>query len=356
MKIQYIFVHGLSGWGSYDEKYEKTPYWGGKSGDAVKRLNDMGYECRAASVDPKGSAWDRACELYAQLAGTVTDYGKAHSEKAGHDRFGRDFSSCPLISCFDEEHPVVLIGHSFGGATIRLFSELLANGFPDEIEKTDPAGISAFFTGGKASWIHAIVTLAAPHNGTTAYDMYQDPGFDPESVKVPLSSNFFAYLTTRSTRIIPDGRADFDYASYDMHIDNADALNRMIHTLPSVYYYSWPAACTEEKDGKQYPIKKKTEPFMFRSSARMGAYTGTTRGGITIDASWQRNDGLVNTVSAEAPSHAPAKAYDPGRVEPGIWNIMPLYPYDHMSFQGGLMHPHDIFPFYEKMMKIISAH
>ncbi len=32
-RLKYIFVHGLSGWGSYDEKYQKTPYWGMHSGD-----------------------------------------------------------------------------------------------------------------------------------------------------------------------------------------------------------------------------------------------------------------------------------------------------------------------------------
>ena len=25
---EYIFVHGLSGWGSYDEAYQRMPYWG----------------------------------------------------------------------------------------------------------------------------------------------------------------------------------------------------------------------------------------------------------------------------------------------------------------------------------------
>ena len=26
--LRYIFVHGLAGWGSYDEKYQEKPYWG----------------------------------------------------------------------------------------------------------------------------------------------------------------------------------------------------------------------------------------------------------------------------------------------------------------------------------------
>ena len=61
--LQFIFVHGLSGWGSYDAHYSRMPF-----------LREKGYACYAASVSPGGSAWDRACELYAQLAGTWNVY------------------------------------------------------------------------------------------------------------------------------------------------------------------------------------------------------------------------------------------------------------------------------------------
>lgn len=83
----------------------------------------MGYDCYEPSVAPSGSAWDRACELYAQLAGTVVDYGKEHSERCHHERYGVDYSKNPLMTDFDDSQ-IVLLGHSFGGATIRLFSEI----------------------------------------------------------------------------------------------------------------------------------------------------------------------------------------------------------------------------------------
>ncbi len=41
-------------------------YWGMQNGDLMKYLNSLGYDCYAASVAPTGSAWDRACELYAE--------------------------------------------------------------------------------------------------------------------------------------------------------------------------------------------------------------------------------------------------------------------------------------------------
>ena len=43
--------------------------------------------------------------------------------------------------------------------------------------------------GGMGNRIFALVTIAAPHNGTTAYDLYEDPDFDVNSVRIPLIEN-----------------------------------------------------------------------------------------------------------------------------------------------------------------------
>ena len=69
----------------------------------------------------------------------------------------------------------------------------------------------------------------------------------------------------------------------------------------------------------------------------MGRYTGSTAGGLLIGPEWRENDGLVNTVSAMAPMNAPSIAFDPDRVRPGIWQLMPTYHGDHMSLQGGIV-------------------
>ena len=145
----YVFVHGLMGWGKYDPQYKIMPYWGMFGGELLGKLNDKGYDCYAASVAPSDSAWDRACELYAQLTGTVVDYGKAHSERCGHERFGKDFTDNALIEKWDAENKINLLGHSFGGATIRVFASLMAQGNEAEIEATDENDISPFFTGGR---------------------------------------------------------------------------------------------------------------------------------------------------------------------------------------------------------------
>ena len=35
MKLKYVFIHGTAGWGSYDKRYEKMPYWGMRGGDLM---------------------------------------------------------------------------------------------------------------------------------------------------------------------------------------------------------------------------------------------------------------------------------------------------------------------------------
>ncbi len=115
------------------------PYWGMTTGSLMKYLNNKGYECYAAQVGPLSGAWDRACELYAQLTGTTVDYGIAHSAEKGHERFGITYNE-PLFEGWSADKKINLIGHSFGGATIRMFLEILANGAPGEVAAARAAG------------------------------------------------------------------------------------------------------------------------------------------------------------------------------------------------------------------------
>ena len=247
----------------------------------MEYLRSEGFSCYAASVAPEGSAWDRACELYAQLAGTVTDYGKAHSEQYGHERFGPDFTGRPLIPDWESGRKLVLLGHSFGGATIRLFSELLANGSAEEQAVTPPEELSPFFLGRQGERLHALVALAAPTNGTTAYDLYKDESFDVNSVKVSRWDDLWGNFFSNRKQAEKDGRSEDDYAAHDMYIDNAQALNARISTLPGTYYFAVPCSATEAVDGVQRPVRGRMEAMFRRTSARMGAYTGKTAGGVT---------------------------------------------------------------------------
>ena len=356
---RYIFVHGLSGWGSYDSRYLIMPYWGMFGGDLIKYLNEKGFSSYAASVAPEGSAWDRACELYAQLSGTVTDYGKAHSEKYGHERFGRDFSKDPLIPDWEDGCRIVVLGHSFGGATVRLFSEILANGSAEEQEATAPEELSSFFKGGQQDRLHALVTLAAPTNGTTAYDINAEDAADESAYRKDDTAAVENEDTVAENEDIGAENEDTvaeDTAAYDMHIDNALALNERIATLPGTYYFAIPCSATEQaEDGTQKPVKALMERMFLDSATAMGCYTGTTPGGVVIDESWQENDGLVNTISAMAPFGAPETPYDPENIKPGIWNVMPTYIGDHMALQGGMLKVKNIRPFYLDLLGMIDG-
>ena len=353
--IKYVYVHGLAGWGSYDLRDEFIPYWGLSGGSIIRYMNNKGYESYSASVAPTGSAWDRACELYAQLTGSVVDYGKEHSERCGHERFGEDYSKKPLIKEF-EGSKIVLIGHSFGGATIRLFSDILKDGVQAEINATAQDDLSPFFKGGNGDNLIAIVTLAAPTNGTTAYDMHDDPDFDLSKVSIPEEYEKNSDAVSNNTKAEKDGRIEEDYAAFDMHIDNALKLNESIDTFEDIYYFSVPCSTSViDEAGNVYPDPLITENIFMKGAIQMSVYTGKTLGGYTIDEAWQPNDGLVNEISAKAPFNAPSKEYVPGTDPvPGVWYVMPTFRGDHMSLQGGLTKRINVKPFYEELIETIT--
>lgn len=323
---KYVFVHGLMGWGEYDFYYPLMPYWGMFGGNLMNYLNNSGFDCYAASVDGTASAWDRACELYAQLTGTVTDYGEAHSEKCGHERFGKDFTGKALIDEWDAENKINLLGHSFGGATVRTFAHLMAKGDPQEMKTTSSDEISGLFTGGKADYIYSVTSLAAPHNGTTAYGVGTADG------------------------------AEYDTAAYDMHIDNALELNKALSISKQTYYFSIACSMTEaDENGYHTPIKENMESLFTSSSAEIGKLTGTTPGGYVVGEEWLENDGLVNTFSALAPLSDPSTQFNAENVQKGIWNIMPVYYGDHMSLQGGMTVVNNVKPLYIEHLSMINS-
>ncbi len=348
---KFVFVHGLSGWGSYDTANKFLKYWGMLGGDLMKYLNKQGFDCYSASVNPTGSAWDRACELYAQLTGSIVDYGKAHSERCKHERYGKDFSKKPLIEGWSSENKINLLGHSFGGATVRLLAELMANGSAEEMAATDKSELSPLFEGGKGDWIYSITALAAPHNGTTAYNV-ENENVDDELTFFERKLNDLIGAASGSK---DDGRDETDYADYDLRIDNALELNKRISTVKSIYYFSYPCSSTaENEDGIWVPDREITEKMFIKSALLMGRVTGETEGGFAFDKTWLENDGLVNVKSARAPFDAPQKEYEDGDGESGIWYIMPTYKGDHMSLQGGFFKKNNVKAFYVEHLTRIN--
>lgn len=59
--------------------------------------------------------------------GTTVDYGCGSRAEYGHARYGVTYDK-PLFEGWSADKKINLVGHSFGGATIRLFLDILADG------------------------------------------------------------------------------------------------------------------------------------------------------------------------------------------------------------------------------------
>lgn len=382
----FIFVHGLNGWGGAEDINGIIPYWGGTTGDLMSYLQGEGYECYSASVGPLSSAWDRACELYAQLLGTTVDYGEAHSKKFNHDRFGRTYYSAlvPNWGELDEAgkiEQIHLIGHSFGGTTVRMLIQLLNEGSAEEKATTPSDEISGLFTGGKGDWVKSATTICTPHNSASIYYPLEALGLD---IVVQTFSYLYAAVLGRS--FLNGGMVDFhleqfgltdvpggekadglissmkhilenkeDSCQYDLTPEGTVKLNDMLDINDDIYYFSYAFASTEEIAGITLPGIK-TNPVIYLTSLLMCLMSfADPVTGIVYDDSWRANDALVNTESAKFPIDEPHKDYDADNVEKGIWNVMPVEKGDHGTAIGLFADKEETQSFYLELCEMLDA-
>ena len=358
-KYPFIFCHGMMGWGEGAPMLDfMGPYWGGsEEAHIIPYLESQGYDVYYPAMGGISSAWDRACELYAWLCGTVVDYGEAHANEHGHDRYGRDYTGRAIMGePWDMETKLNLIGHSFGGATVRLFASLLAYGDEAEIAASGDE-CSELFKGGHTDVINSITTLAAPHNGTIvanhANDLFvlgfiftlmehfmgvagssmMDPVLDHWGLSAPYGSGEFVMFN-------PVKMMKFflskDQCFYDMTLRGAEELNEKIKTVDSIYYISY--ACRGTSPGflgLEWP-KSGMFPFFYLTFGFISWSEGLTVDGYYMDESWTVSDGIVPLNSALYPySDADNTAPFPGaeNAERGIWYTMPVMEnYDHFDF------------------------
>lgn len=376
----YIFVHGMGGWGSDVPYYSLSPYWGGgllpgSETDIVKILNENGIEAYAPSVGPLSSAWDRACELYAQLTGTVVDYGEAHSKEHGHDRYGFSYEGkATMGEPWNLKDKINLVGHSFGGATVRLLTSLLAFGDEAEIAATGDE-TSPLFKGGH-NCIHSCITLSAPHNGSQVANQLVDPQWTMNLMATALNfigmifgNDFLVFafqlghmgLTPKQDEFrasfSSDGINSFcktnDNCGYDMTLRGAAELNEKIRLAPETYYYSYTTENTWDISERIIPSKGLSIIF-YISSMMLASTNGKTVDGIKIEGDWSLNDGIVPLASARYPSCDAQTALNyeselekGNAVRPGRWYYFEtMTGMDHFDFCGTKDYPMGFEEFY----------
>ena len=387
-KYPMIFVHGYNGWGSNEDIDELIPYWGATCGNLMDYLSGEGYECYSASVGPISSAWDRACELYAQLTGTRVDYGAVHSAKYNHKRYGRTYDA-PLFEGWGDQDTsgnikkVHLIGHSFGGTTIRMLAYLMTYGCEEETEGTEDGSVSPLFTGGKENYIESVTCICTPHNSASTYQFTQDLGiFEPLQVISAL------YCATAGRSLFNGNAVDFhleqfgltntpgkydadpylksvinflensdDSCQHDLTPEGMADINSKIKISENIYYYSYAfnTAKKSELTGIYWP-EIGTNPIIAAISCYMGHHKEFTdpETGQVYDDSWRENDSLCNTISETYPFTEAHRDYDGTNVK-GVWNVMPVSKGDHGTAIGLLADKNVHQTFYINLAKMLTG-
>lgn len=386
----YIFIPGMVGWGTEAANYDKMPYWGGgfvlgQTDNLIKILNYAGIEAYASNPGPFNSAWDRACEVYAALMGTVVDYGKAHSEKHNHDRYGFSYEGRPLMGeSWNMQDKINLLGYSFGSEVARLLTSLLAFGDENEMTATGEA-TSELFKGGHNS-VNACITLSSPHNGTPLANALVD-------TKVPmmlLATAFHFIGSVFGDKVGPVSfqlghfgitpkqgvkREEFslakvynfyksnDNCGYDMTLRGARELNELIKMSPDTYYYSFStySTVTDEESGKQNIVGNTN--WMFQpTSLILRGLEGLVIDGVKITGDWAIHDGVIPLASSRFPAtdEAFAKSYEEvmqkkEEIEKGIWYYMePIFRMDHFDFCGIVDFPTTMEDFYFDLVDMVN--
>ena len=359
----YVFVHGMMGWGEDKKFYKGLPYWGMVTGNYPRRMREKGYEVYTPTVSPLGSAWDRACELYANLTGTTVDYGVAHSKEKGHNRFGETFPEA-MLPDWTPERSIHLLGHSFGGPTMRMFVELLRNGSPEERAATPAGQLSPLFEGGHGDLVKSITSISGPFDGITfphALPKLVDGGL---TYGIPMVASIIGNVGSgrvydfqmsqwgitavkegvRFARNMLNMKAIRHFAKAkdnvfaDIHIPQAAEINKKLSVPAEQYLFAVTGNGTKKGKNGNW-VKAPIMIFAFAPFAySLGKFPDQTIAGVKITEGWRQNDGIVPVESGRHPTTEPWCEWEDVKDKPiqkGIWHALPTVPGDHGTVIGG---------------------
>ncbi|WP_204195488.1 YSIRK-type signal peptide-containing protein [Staphylococcus sp. GFQ9D221P] len=340
-----ILVHGFNGFTDDINPSILSHYWGGDKLNIRQDLEQNGYNAYEASISAFGSNYDRAVELYSYIKGGTVDYGAAHAERYGHERYGKTYEG--VYKDWQPGQKVHLVGHSMGGQTVRQLEELLRNGSQEEIEyqKAHGGDISPLLQGGQDNMVSSITTLGTPHNGTHASDKLGneaivrqiafdlgkklgnkysrvDFGLSQWSLKQQPGESYLSYLSRAKTSKLWQTK---DNAFYDLTRDGATDLNRKTSLNPNIVYKTYTGEATHSTLSGKY----KADYNLFLP------FTATANViGKATEKEWRENDGLVSVISSQHPfNQAYTEATDTN--QKGIWQVTSTkHNWDHVDFVG----------------------
>ncbi|MGX0551891.1 triacylglycerol lipase [Staphylococcus hominis] len=340
-----ILVHGFNGFTDDINPNVLSHYWGGDKLNIRQDLEQNGYNAYEASISAFGSNYDRAVELYYYIKGGTVDYGAAHAERYGHERYGKTYEG--VYKDWQPGQKVHLVGHSMGGQTVRQLEELLRNGSQEEIayQKEHGGDISPLFQGNHDNMVSSITTLGTPHNGTHAADELGnealvrqvvfdlgkrlgnkhsrvDFGLSQWGLKQQPNESYISYLSRVKNSKLWQSK---DNGFYDLTRDGATDLNRKTSLNPNIVYKTYTAEATHSSLlGKQKADYNMFLPFTVTANVI----------GKATEKEWRENDGLVSVISSQHPfNQAYTEATDTN--QKGIWQVTPTkHDWDHVDFVG----------------------
>ncbi|RLN45024.1 hypothetical protein BBJ29_003908 [Phytophthora kernoviae] len=362
-----VLVHGFAGWGR--DELLGLKYWGGIQGDLQEELVAQGYTVYTASIGPFSSNWDRACELYAQIKGGVTDYGIKHSANFDHDRYGKNYTG--LYPEWGETNSdgsmnkIHLIGHSMGGQTIRMLAQMLEGGTTGApVEEDSSTVTSPLFEGGH-NWVHSITTISTPNQGTTLADGFSEIGDTVKDLLVSVINVLGIFgenaemlydaqldqwgisaktddesLQEYIDRVFSSSIFDSgfkDVSIWSLSVAGAKEESTWVETLSDIYYYSY--ATIDTFSTYNWKLQKISYPNVLTmllpldvTSIFLGSrYAPDT---MSLSTDWQPNDGAVNTISMSQDYVGELVSFD-GTSVIGKWNEMTqLSGLDHLAVTG----------------------
>ncbi len=388
----FVFCHGMLGFGEDELVNKFMPYWGGFSGSLPKRLRKQGYEAVAPSFSSIGGAWDRACEVYAALTGTTVDYGIAHSKKYGHDRYGKTYEKAMLPNWGQPADDggiqrIHLLGHSFGGATVRMLSHLMTYGSEEERAVTPADELSPLFAGGKGDWLKSVTAIAGPFEGTTVIDAI---GILVPTLKVisfvglanimgntPFRKVYDMQLVQWKITSDRDKRAHLSYIGHlgrvrkfwkshddcfwDLCLAGAKELNEFLESNPNAYQFSISTDASKRKKNGNYRMKWTSFPPFIITGNMMGKYGFDRTLGQPLTDDWKASDGCSNTKSALFPLDEEHGYYEDNKknLKKGVWNAMPVWQGDHMDVVGlgvgAVLNPFKYRRYYKKYFNMLLS-